>query len=81
MLVNVVQSDILVGERRGCYSCPVAIALFRATGKVWNVGCNTATCEDGTALVLPPCARKFIGYYDGGFLVDPLCFELELGCA
>ena len=56
MLVTVTAADIAEGVPKCCTLCPVALALFRATGVAW--------------WVLPTMARPLIGPTDHGAYTD-----------
>lgn len=76
--VEVTQADIDIGCKKDCLNCPVAVALERATGKMWSV---LGTCARRPAefevYLLPESARQFIGAFDEGEPVKPFTFEFS----
>lgn len=78
MLIEVTQEDIdsPEGEMR-CKTCPVALALNRATGRSWTVSTDWATCGSSSILNLPDAASDFITNYDSNQPVKPFTFELD----
>lgn len=77
--VEVTQEVIGRSVSRSPLECPVAIALSRATGKVWCVQHrDTATLLFGGRFVrLPPQAQEFIGAFDHELPVQPISFEVD----
>jgi len=63
--VTVTESDIDNGIRGDCWKCPVALAMWRATGWKWAVG-ETRMHPIGRAFFaqMPDLAQRFIGYFD-----------------
>jgi hypothetical protein len=55
------------GERRKCWSCPVAVWLERWTGRLVEVGWSQAYVGD-EVLALPQAAAKFISRFDSGWI-------------
>lgn len=63
----------------GCYTCPIALALYDETAHVWGV--NVVACfykEGSLVLGLPESACKFVADFDARREVQPFEFELPL---
>ena len=77
ILVDVTQEDIENGVAEDCLSCPIAIALERATNKKWAVGSEEVCPNDfiGPVYRLPQSARRFINRFDSGGVVKPFRFR------
>lgn len=78
MIIRVHQVDIDLGVRGDCSKCPIAEAIFRATGhavQVWAI-CFTVT-STGQDHPLPASARHFRARFDMGQPVQPFTFELD----
>lgn len=71
-----VTADDIARARRG-RACPVALALRRLTGWLWDVGTDFAATPKGRRFALPEAARQFGEDFDLGLRVEP--FEFELG--
>ena len=91
IIVEVTQEDIDKGERDHCTLCPIALALHRATGEVWDVGNKYVRLKDFGELVvenwdiwekylilMPDTAKTFIRIFDKTGQGEPFSFELEL---
>lgn len=79
--VRVTQEDINLGESRNCRWCPVALAMWRATGKRWLVSpisMTVADINDSGSVCLPHIAYLFVLDFDAGRPVQPFEFEVEL---
>lgn len=88
VMVEVKQEDIDAGVSDSSKSCPVALAIKRASG--FDVGVYGADDEfvdawvsfigenSPRAIDLPTSARDFIAGFDLGHEVDPFSFELVL---
>jgi hypothetical protein len=72
--VYVRKADIEAGEPSKPWSCPVALAIQRATGCVPAVGSETFDIEQHRELPLPPAAQNFIHRFDAGNPVAPFGF-------
>jgi hypothetical protein len=60
-------------------TCPVARALWDATGFKWEVGYNTAVrSKDGLVIVLPKVAEKLSRDFTMSRPVEPVEFEVEI---
>lgn len=79
--IDVTEYDIHVGTKNSYFSCPIAIALARATktriavttDKVYQfVPLQTAKI----VAELPSVARKFVLAFDRGRPVEPFSFEM-----
>jgi len=80
MKITVTQKHINVGEPRRAYCCPVALALWEATGYRFSIGTSTACRRVAIAsqIILPDSARHFISDFDGGKLaIEPFSFEFD----
>ena len=80
VLVEVTQDDIAGAALGTFYSCPVALAAQRATGRGATVGLWTCSLDNGDEFDLPPEAQAFIGRFDEGEPVGPLSFKMEKSC-
>jgi hypothetical protein len=78
--VSVTAEDIENGIRRDCWKCPVAIAMFRATGVKYVVrGISAAVVGSPDDLIaLPERVINFIQRYDDGKFPRPMEFDLEI---
>lgn len=77
--IHVTQHDINCGFQRSNSSCPIALAV----GRVFDdapVIVRTATIAVGCSneMRLPRSARTFVVRYDGGDVVAPFSFRLDL---
>ena len=87
MTITVKQGHIENGQRGSCYECPVALAIFTATGNVCNIGqsygradIKTPKAPEGVvSCPLPTSAMEFICDFDNKHPVFPFSFELDLG--
>jgi hypothetical protein len=79
MRIDVTREDIEVGEAGGCLTCPVALALNRATGLEWFVDRDAARIRgDQTWLRLPAEVADWIAEFDAKESwseFDPFWFE------
>lgn len=80
--VSVTDSDIDNGVRGDCWKCPVALAMWRATGWKWNVGSVYSLSQGervpslcvigrGMRLDMPDKVLRFIRDYDDRATVYP----------
>lgn len=76
--VEVTAEDIARGVPQNLISCPIALALLRATGRDWIVYETFVEDEGDTKLPLPGPAVGFISDFDAGRPVRPFAFEVEL---
>jgi hypothetical protein len=78
--VQVTAEDIDNGQRRNTWSCPICLALFRASGEKFVV--EEATCYPLTNrnafIPLPPDAITFISTFDATGWGEPFEFQLEM---
>ena len=78
LTVEVTQQDIERGSLIECRSCPVALALQRATGREvevagpWFIFANSRRHFN-----LPESVRDFVAQFDSGVAVQPFSFEIE----
>jgi hypothetical protein len=76
--IDVTKKDIDRGHQGSGTGCPIAWALYEATGEYFSVG--TWLCHDGHGLAaaLPIQASNFIMRFDhkGKVSVEPFSFEL-----
>lgn len=82
--VSVTEQDIILGVRRNCSSCPVALAIKRKLGHgcvdvlpfvVWIGWCPSYATR------LPIEATKALDDFDNGETIKPFSFELEVSCS
>lgn len=82
MTIEVTPEDIRMGKRNMLCSCPVALAIKRATGaeRVAVGGTDALWVSDNEPLKvnLPIEARSFIFAFDEGGQVTPFTFDLEV---
>jgi hypothetical protein len=78
MQIEVTQEDIDRGKKRDALCCPIALAMARATGRSWAIGCGVAVDEADTEVHLPEIAFRFESLFDFGKPVQPLSFEVNL---
>jgi hypothetical protein len=79
LTIEVTQEDIERGVKQECWDCPIALALFRTTGKEWSVA--PSSCRElGTLTdyIFPAEATEFIRSFDLGYPVSPFSFKLEV---
>lgn len=78
MRIDVTGDDIQNGHRAGCYDCPVALAIERATGEEAHVFGSTVMLNGDSRRTyrLPNVALARIDAYDGGRSMEPFSFEL-----
>ncbi len=83
--ISVTQEDIDCGKRNQPEACPIALAIFRVTGKRWSIDgtvANGVLGRDrlGPALKMPARATTFIIAFDsrGPGAVRPFSFKLEI---
>ena len=83
--INVTQQDIDKGAPCDSESCPIALAVLRATesdGGAFGpeVAVGPLRVEIGALgeFRLPPVATKFRRRFDAGERVEPFSFEIEL---
>ena len=81
MTIHVTQEDIDHGRRRSCTNCPVALALERITGEMWEVGLLSAWKlleKSYPSKTLPKKAHKFILAFDEGRKTKPFSFDMPI---
>lgn len=81
MKIQVTQEDITNGKKDHCIQCPIALAMIRTTGKIWevyNTCCGRLENEFYIEHRLPQEAQVFIEAFDDGDDVSPFEFELEI---
>jgi len=85
VIIKVTHDDIADGEKANCKKCPVALAINRATGKLWAV--HTTYCYRisdidsiiyGPNISLEKSATDWIYAFDAGGYVEPFSFNLEI---
>ena len=91
MLIEVTAADIAAGERGMCRTCPVVLAVERATGMnaiiLTSWYCHIKAPDEGgwknaTKVRLPDNALEFIERFDAGCEVAPFAFQLDFpSCA
>ena len=86
MIIHVTQEDINNGTKGDCKVCPVALALFRATGMHWMVmasfafpaGYTHGNIETASVVWGPNSpAFAFIRDFDAGQTVSPFEFDFD----
>jgi hypothetical protein len=82
MLIEVTQDHIEKGKTRGCFDCPIALAMIDA-GLRHPFVMNTivSTASSSCDMDLPQEAVEFIAGFDTGGFVKPFSFELDLEAA
>jgi len=77
--VEVTQDDIDHGERGRCQTCPIALALKRATGEAWSVT-DVIVYQVGRPEYawLPARAEGFVHRFDDCEQVKPFTFKLKV---
>jgi hypothetical protein len=78
MLIQVTQEDIELGIAGDCEHCPIARALWRATGRWWFAGIVKAWPAGGDCepvVPLPGEAQRFAIALDRSHTVEPFAFE------
>lgn len=84
MVIAVTQNDIKHGERFMCRTCPIALAIGRATSRMVWVERNHVAVDGSTigeAIVfaeLPMLAQNFIKAFDKGRQVRPFSFCIDI---
>lgn len=76
-IINVTQQDIDKGIKRTCLTCPVAIAMARATGKSITVS-RESFWYGMRRIRLPKEAIDFIWAFDDDRKVEPFSFEVTI---
>ena len=77
--ITVTLEDIAKGERGSACSCPIALAIKRATNQRCHVS-PTLFCfeRDLYDKPLPRVAGQFVIAFDGNKPVEPFSFELDI---
>ena len=77
--VQLTKEDIERGTRLDRWACPVALALWRATGVKWSVG-NRSCRRLGQykEVPLPGEVMEFIREFDEARRVRPLEFDIKV---
>jgi hypothetical protein len=79
VIIEITKEDIAAGDTDNCTTCPVALAMRRATGELWSVDyLEVNRRRDGAAVVLPELVTDWIERFDIHEEVLPLQFELEI---
>lgn len=78
MKISVTKSDIEKGLLGDPFSCPVARAIRRASGKDFWVRYAWICNNSGYVHDLPIAAQKFINRFDDELPVKPFSFNLKL---
>jgi hypothetical protein len=78
--ISVTEIDIDLGVRLDCWECPIARAMFRATGEKYSVDGASAFVvgERHRRVSLPDSAIQFIRDFDLGNFPKPFEFEVEV---
>jgi len=69
MRVYVNQKDIMNGVVGHCTYCPLALALYRKTGKRWSVGCEYAS-YGGKNFKMSQKTRLWVEHFDTSEFID-----------
>jgi len=81
MRIEVTAEDIKNGVPMEASDCPVALALHRATGRMWRVDsrriCPNEKFGDMLSFPCPPAAAVFVCRFDDCLPVEPFSFEFE----
>ena len=84
MLIEVTRDDVGNGQRFCSDSCPVALAIKRATGAFFVVmTCEHVMITKGVSkqiVRLPPDVIEKVLRFDRGHAMEPFSFELEVTC-
>lgn len=84
MIIKVTQEHIDKGIPEDTMACPIALALYDAGFKGYDVDIITATDKacakrlDSKEIILPNICRDFILDFDHGGLVQPFEFEFTV---
>ena len=79
MIIAVTAEDIQNGERCNPQTCPIALAIKRATGKQVIVGYDYVVMEGfGKEILMPRKARDFRERFDNIREGEPFSFEIHL---
>lgn len=76
MRIEVTADDIFNGVCKSFKSCPVALAILRASGQQCLVGAFRVERPDGGTWVNHDFVHDFITAFDRGDTVTPFAFEL-----
>ena len=78
--VSVTAADIDNGIRGDCWACPIALALWRATGEKWEVNGIDAypVGRSRDRVILPESVRGWINKFDRALFPPPMEFELTV---
>lgn len=79
--VDVTQEDIDKGEEGLCFSCPISLALYRATGSAIWVGKNriSSSYKGPWSRELPAVAVRFIEQFDFDVgIASPFSFQISI---
>ncbi len=78
IIINVTQEDIDQGQPHKSRTCPVALAIQRATNieniEVGHIGCAILIKR---YITFPDGVQNFIQKFDNKLPVDPFSFELD----
>jgi len=75
--VKVTEEHIYMGERSNCLLCPVALALYEATGRPWRVYRDWACpSDDSIEADLPDFVCDWINLFDCAGRAKPFEFGL-----
>jgi hypothetical protein len=80
LIINVTEANILLGEKKCAYNCPISLALGGGVnGSVLVSPDKIRRRLSGRVsyYALPPEAKKFIEAFDKGESVTPITFECE----
>jgi len=77
LVVKVTKEDIENGRPGSTCSCPVALAIDRATDGIWEVFNKAAENDGGCHIILPSKAIAFIRKFDATGEGEPFEFTVE----
>lgn len=78
MKIQVTNEDIKLGKRCSCKRCPVARALWRATGKQWSVlPTHAVIVGKWAAFHFTTTVTDWIKNHDNGRKVQPFEFDFD----
>ena len=85
MQIAITQEDVDLGTRRDSWNCPLARALWRATGRKYSVTsyyCRPVGSSDLKGVGLPLAVREFARQFDSrtlpAKLTFPIVYDIEL---
>ena len=81
MVIEVTADDIDAGIQGDCMYCPLALAIYRKSGRSVEVWSDLFTVvRTNTDHFLPDLAKEFRRQFDAGRPVSPIAFEVDDAC-